>query len=97
MSTENIKQGLKIQGGEAVARMLRAFHCGPMFGMGGFQLLPMYEAARKMNLQHFLINDERVAAFAADAYAKVSGRVGLKKCGKTIFYVQFAKNLFVLK
>ena len=77
MSTENIKQGLKIQGGEAVARMLRAFHCGPMFGMGGFQLLPMYEAARKMNLQHFLINDERVAAFAADAYAKVSGRVGL--------------------
>lgn len=77
MSTENIKQSLKIQGGEAVARMLRAFHCGPMFGMGGFQLLPMYEAARKMNLQHFLINDERVAAFAADAYAKVSGRVGL--------------------
>lgn len=77
MSTENIKQGLKIQGGEAVARMFRAFHCGPMFGMGGFQLLPMYEAARKMNLQHFLINDERVAAFAADAYAKVSGRVGL--------------------
>ena len=77
MSTENIKQGLKIQGGEAVARMLRAFHCGPMFGMGGFQLLPMYEAARKMNLQHFLINDERVASFAADAYAKVSGRVGL--------------------
>lgn len=77
MSTENIKQGLKIQGGEAVARMLRAFHCGPMFGMGGFQLLPMYEAARKMNLQHFLINDERVATFAADAYAKVSGRVGL--------------------
>lgn len=77
MSTENIEQGLKIQGGEAVARMLRAFHCGPMFGMGGFQLLPMYEAARKMNLQHFLINDERVAAFAADAYAKVSGRVGL--------------------
>lgn len=77
MSTENIKQGLKIQGGEAVARMLRAFHCGPMFGMGGFQLLPMYEAARKMNLQHFLINDERVASFAADAYAKISGRVGL--------------------
>ncbi len=77
MVNENqIDQGTEMQGGEAVARMLMAFHVGPIFGMGGFQLLPMYEAARTMGMQHYLINDERVAAFAADAYAKVSGRVG---------------------
>ena len=64
-------------GGEALARMLLAFDAGPMFGMGGFQLLPFYDAARRLGLQHNLINDERCAVFAADAYAKISGRVGL--------------------
>lgn len=74
---DQAESGLTMQGGEAVARMLKAFNSGPMLGMGGFQLLPMYEAARKMDMPHYLINDERAAAFAADAYAKVSGRVGL--------------------
>ena len=64
-------------GGEIIARMIAAHHGGPMFGMGGFQLLPFYDAARRIGLDHHLINDERAGAFAADAYAKVSGRVGL--------------------
>ena len=67
----------EMTGGEALARMLQAFHGGPMFGMGGFQLLPFYDAARRLGLDHHLINDERAGVFAADAYAKVSGRVGL--------------------
>jgi acetolactate synthase I/II/III large subunit len=67
----------EMTGGEAIARMINAFEGGPMFGMGGFQLLPFYDAARRLELQHFLINDERAGVFAADAYAKVSGRVGL--------------------
>jgi acetolactate synthase-1/2/3 large subunit len=67
----------EITGGEALARMLLAHGAGPMFGMGGFQLLPFYDAARRLGLQHHLINDERCGIFAADAYAKVSGRVGL--------------------
>ncbi len=66
-----------ISGGEAIARMIRAFGGGPMFGMGGFQVLPLYEAARKLGMPHHLIHDERNAVFVADAYAKVSGRVGL--------------------
>ena len=69
-------------GGEAIARMIQAFHGGPMFGMGGFQLLPFYDAARRLGLEHHLINDERAAVFIADAYAKVSGRVGL--CDATL-------------
>lgn len=68
---------LEITGGEALARMFKAHESGPMFGMGGFQLLPFYDAARRVGLNHHLINDERCGAFAADAYAKVSGRVGL--------------------
>jgi acetolactate synthase-1/2/3 large subunit len=67
----------EMTGGEALARMIGAFKGGPMFGMGGFQLLPFYDAARRLDLSHHLINDERAGVFAADAYAKVSGRVGL--------------------
>ncbi len=67
----------EMTGGEAIVRALLAHGAGPMFGMGGFQLLPFYDAARRLGLNHHLINDERCALFAADAYAKVSGRVGL--------------------
>ena len=67
----------EITGGEAMARMLKAHHAGPMFGMGGFQLLAFYDAARRLKLDHHLINDERSGVFAADAYAKITGRVGL--------------------
>lgn len=76
-ATEN-----EMTGGEAIARMLQAHGAGSMFGMGGFQLLPFYDAARRIGLKHNLINDERCAVFIADAYAKVSGRVGV--CDATL-------------
>lgn len=72
-----MSQSNEITGGEAMARALKSFHIGPMFGMGGFQLLAFYDAARRLKLDHHLINDERCGVFAADAYAKVSGRVGV--------------------
>jgi acetolactate synthase-1/2/3 large subunit len=71
-----------ISGGEALARMLAAHGAGPMFGMGGFQLLPFYDAARRLGLAHRLIDDERSAAFAADSYARISGRPGI--CDATL-------------
>ncbi|WP_376100768.1 thiamine pyrophosphate-binding protein (plasmid) [Roseomonas sp. CCTCC AB2023176] len=67
---------VRMTGGEALARSLQAAGAGPIFGMGGFQLLPFYEACRALGLRHFLINDERTGCFAADAYARVTGRVG---------------------
>jgi acetolactate synthase-1/2/3 large subunit len=72
-----MSQTNEITGGEAMARTLQAFGAGPMFGMGGFQLLAFYDAARRLKLAHNLINDERCGVFAADAYAKITGRVGL--------------------
>ena len=73
---------MEMTGGEALARMLVAHEIGPMFGMGGFQLLPFYDAARRLGIDHNLVNDERCGVFAADAYAKVSGRVGV--CDATL-------------
>jgi len=64
-------------GGRALAEMLRLAGAGPLFGMGGFQLLPFYDAVGLVGLNHHLINDERCGAFAADAYARVTNRPGI--------------------
>ena len=54
-------------GGRALAEMLHLSGAGPLFGMGGFQLLPFYDAVGLVGLDHHLINDERCGAFAADS------------------------------
>ncbi len=69
-------------GGRALAEMMKLADVGPMFGMGGFQLLPFYDGIRELQLRHVLINDERTGAFAADAYARVTHRVGV--CDATL-------------
>src|SRR6476469_2820930 len=66
-----------MNGGRALAEMLRLSGAGPMFGMGGFQLLPFYDALGQLGMRHFLINDERCGAFAADAYARVTNVPGI--------------------
>jgi acetolactate synthase I/II/III large subunit len=74
--TSNRPSG-RMNGGRALAEMLRLAEVGPMFGMGGFQLLPFYDALAQLGMRHFLINDERCGAFAADAYARVTNRPGV--------------------
>jgi acetolactate synthase-1/2/3 large subunit len=67
---------MTMSGGRALAEMARLAGCGPILGMGGFQLLPFYEGCRALGLRHVLINDERCGAFAADAWARVTNRPG---------------------
>lgn len=74
--------GGRLTGGRALAEMLRVADAGPMFGMGGFQLLPFYDGIRQLGLPHHLVNDERCGAFAADAFARVAGRPGI--CDATL-------------
>jgi len=81
MPAEN-QIGGTMNGGRAMAETLCLHGAGPMFGMGGFQLLPFYDAIGQLGLKHNLINDERTGAFAADAYARVTNRPGI--CDATL-------------
>jgi acetolactate synthase-1/2/3 large subunit len=55
-----------------------------VFGLPGGQTLALYDGIshRSQEIQHILVRDERSAAYAADGYARVTGRVGV--CDATV-------------
>lgn len=48
-----------------------------VFGYPGGAIMPVYDALTGSSLRHILVRHEQAAAFAADAYARRSGRVGV--------------------
>jgi acetolactate synthase-1/2/3 large subunit len=68
--------------GERLAQVIADGGTRAMFGVPGLQTLSMYGAADDAGLQHVLMRDERAAACAADAYARLSGSVGV--CDATV-------------
>ena len=66
-----------INGAEAVVEMLRAHGVEVVFGLCGDTSLPLYDALRSSSLRHILTRDERHAAYMADGYARVTGKVGV--------------------
>ncbi|MFN4087825.1 MAG: thiamine pyrophosphate-binding protein, partial [Alphaproteobacteria bacterium] len=66
-------------GAEAVVRMLKLHGVEYIFGLCGDTSLPLYDALFRtgQGLTHVLTRDERSAAYMADGYARVSGRVGI--------------------
>ncbi|HJN93425.1 MAG TPA: thiamine pyrophosphate-binding protein [Dehalococcoidia bacterium] len=71
-----------MQVGERLAALIAGGGVNAMFGVPGGQTMPLYGAAAAAGLQHVLMRDERGAACAADAYARLSGRVGF--CDATV-------------
>jgi len=68
-----------ISGAEALVRMLQLHGVKHVFGLCGDTSLPFYDALARLDhgMQHILCRDERSAAYMADAYARVSGKVGV--------------------
>src|SRR3982751_3439701 len=66
-----------LTGAQAVVEMLRAHGVEVVFGLCGDTSLPLYDALRGSPLRHILTRDERHAAYMADGYARVTGRVGV--------------------
>ena len=68
-----------LNGAEAMVRMLEAQGVRHIFGLCGDTTLPFYDAMRQLDhgITHVLTRDERSATYMADAYARVTGRVGV--------------------
>src|SRR5687767_9960688 len=66
-----------LSGAQAVVEMLRAHGVEVIFGLCGDTSLPLYDALFHNPIRHVLTRDERHAAYMADGYARVTGRVGV--------------------
>jgi acetolactate synthase-1/2/3 large subunit len=69
----------RMTGGEAAVGMLQAHGVTHLFGLCGDTSLPFYDALARLDhgITHILTRDERHAAYMADCYARVTGRVGV--------------------
>ena len=68
-----------LTGAEAVVEMLKAHGVEAIFGLCGDTSLPLYDALARLphGIRHVLTRDERHAAYMADGYARVTGKVGV--------------------
>ena len=69
----------KMNGAEAMVRMLQLNGVKHIFGLCGDTSLPFYDALARLDhgMDHILTRDERSAAYMADGYARVTGRPGV--------------------
>ena len=69
----------QMSGAEALVTMLRDYGVRHVFGLCGDTSLPVYDAFHRLDhgITHILTRDERSAAYMADVYARVTGRVGV--------------------
>lgn len=79
MENSSETSGPTLTGAEAAVEMLQAHGVEVLFGLCGDTSLPFYDALarRGRGIRHILTRDERSAAYMADGYARVSGRVGV--------------------
>lgn len=68
-------------GAEAVVECLKAQGVEVIFGIRGLHITPVAEAAKKRDIRFIEVRHEQSAAFMADAYARVAGRVGVVIAG----------------
>lgn len=69
----------RMNGAEAMVRMLQAHGVKHVFGLCGDTTLPFYDAMRQLDhgIAHVLVRDERCATYMADGYSRVTGRPGV--------------------
>lgn len=69
----------ELSAAEALVKLLRLHGVETIFGLCGDTSLPFYDALYRTgrSITHVLTRDERHAAYMADGYARVSGKVGV--------------------
>ncbi len=77
---DNLKE--PILSGHGIARMLVEHGVRYVFGIPDGHTLAFYDGMRVTEgITHILVNDERTATFAADAYGRVTGTLGVCDAG----------------
>lgn len=66
-----------LKGAEIVLRCLRAEGVDLVFGYPGGAIMPLYDALEGSGVEHILTRHEQGAVFAAEGYARVTGKVGV--------------------
>src|ERR671919_1645127 len=72
-------QASTLTGAEATVEMLKVHGVEMIFGLCGDTSLPFYDALARLphGMRHILTRDERSAAYMADGFARVAGKVGV--------------------
>ncbi|MCY3874036.1 MAG: thiamine pyrophosphate-binding protein [Rhodobacteraceae bacterium] len=68
-----------LSGADVLVRMLEAHEVRHVFGLCGDTTLPFYDSLYRLDhdIEHILTRDERNAAYMADGYSRVTGKVGV--------------------
>ena len=66
-----------LKGAEIVLQCLRAEGVELMFGYPGGAIMPLYDALDGSGIRHVLTRHEQGAVFAAEGYARVTGKAGV--------------------
>src|SRR5207249_558379 len=66
-----------LRGADIVVRCLRAEGADLVFGYPGGAIMPLYDALDGSGVRHILTRHEQGAVFAAEGYARASGKVGV--------------------
>jgi acetolactate synthase I/II/III large subunit len=66
-----------LRGAEITLRCLRSEGVELMFGYPGGAIMPLYDALDGSGIRHILTRHEQGAVFAAEGYARVTGKVGV--------------------
>ena len=66
-----------LKGGEIVLRCLRAEGVDLVFGYPGGAIMPLYDALENSGVRHILTRHEQGAVFAAEGYARATGKTGV--------------------
>ncbi|WP_370177632.1 acetolactate synthase 2 catalytic subunit [Alteriqipengyuania sp.] len=64
-------------GAQLVVDTLAALCVECVFGYPGGAIMPVYDALPQGSTRHILVRHEQAAAFAADAYGRITGRAGV--------------------
>lgn len=71
-----MKVKIKLRGAEFIVKLIELLDARDLFAYPGGAILPIYDALAFSKLNNVLVRHEQAAAFAANGYARVTGRPG---------------------